>query len=132
MHAHLQRQSYGLAAGCLAAGEAGFELVRVAMMQHGAPGYTGLMSAFSVAFIVVLASAGAALALEKKVGWLFGVVSAVGSIAWGIAVAAGGSRWGAFFMASGLAMIGCLAKSLAAFRRHDDRERILELARQET
>jgi hypothetical protein len=109
-------RKYDLVAAAVAAGAAGFELVRT-VAAGGTPGHTTLSAVIGATlFCSMLAVSGIGLALHRRFGWAFGVAGMLSLLAHGIIIRAGGNVIGGVYIALGLVMFYCLARSLQYYR----------------
>jgi hypothetical protein len=114
----LTEDGFGLAAAAIAAGQAGFELIRL-IFSHGSmdtrlPPSTYASSAI---FIGVLSFAAVALALRRAWGYTLGLVGVVVLLAEGaILLVHPGATVGAAYVLWGFVLAFCLAKSMPSVR----------------
>ena len=119
----MDARKFGLLGAGVAAVLAVSELVRAMVLRHALVGWSpGTSFLGTLVFVSVLGVAAVGLALHKTFGWGVGVLGSLVALAFGVMVTAGGggrthAMWGGLYLLGALVLIGCLAKSLAYYRR---------------
>lgn len=119
----MNTRKFGLLGAGVAATLAIAELVRSLLTRHALVGWsTGLTWIGSVAFVGALGVTAVGLLLPRSFGWGVGVLGVIVALGFGVMITAGGSghthaMWGGLYLAGAVALLACLAKSLAYYRR---------------
>ncbi len=98
------------------------ELVRTLVARHALFGWGALLSDLgAISFVGLLAVAAVGLLLGRRFGWAFGVFGSLVGLAYGVMITAGGAgrthaMWGAVYLFGAMALLACLAKTLAVYR----------------
>ncbi len=109
-------RKYDLVAAAVAAGTAGFELVRI-VATGATEGHTMLSSVIgAVLFVSILSASAIGLSLHRRFGWGFGVAGMLALFAHGVIVRSGGNVVGSVYIALGALMLYCLLRSLQFYR----------------
>lgn len=119
----IAERTHGLVGAGIAAGAAGFELVRLIVGGSIGGLDTGATIVSSSVFIAVLAATAVGFALHRSFGWICGVLGTVALLGYGIVIQAASNHQGHVqnglgiaYMILGLAMAATLPRSLGWYR----------------